>query len=68
MYWSGLLRPPPGDLADPGMEPVPLMSPGLAGEFFTTSATWEALITCLLNTIYCINCYQEIKIQLLGLP
>ena len=28
---------PPGDLPDPGTEPVPLMSPTLAGEFFTTS-------------------------------
>ena len=32
-YWSGLLFPSPGDLADPGIEPA---SPALAGEFFTT--------------------------------
>ena len=32
------------DLPDPGLEPMSLMSPELAGEFFffTTSATWEA--------------------------
>ena len=41
-YWSGLQCPPPGDLPDPGIEPVSLMSPALAGKFFTTSATWEA--------------------------
>ena len=41
-YWSGLPCPPPGDLPDPGIEPVPSMSPALAGRFFTTSATWEA--------------------------
>ena len=41
-YWSGLLCPPPGDLPDPGVEPVSLMVPALAGGFFTTSATWEA--------------------------
>ena len=41
-YWSGLLCPPPGDLPDPGMEPVALMIPELAGGFFTTSATWKA--------------------------
>ena len=35
-YWSGLLHTPPGDLPDPGMEPVSLMSPALAGGFFTT--------------------------------
>ena len=42
-YWSGLPCPPPGDLPNPGIEPVSLMSPALAGGFFTTSATWEAL-------------------------
>ena len=42
-YWSGLPCPPPRDLPDPGIEPVVLMSPALAGVFFTTSATWEAL-------------------------
>ena len=41
-YWSGLLCPLPGDLPNPGIEPTSLMSPVLAGEFFTTSATWEA--------------------------
>ena len=40
-YWSGLPCSPPGDLPDPGIEPVSLMSPTLAGEFFTTWATWE---------------------------
>ena len=39
---NGLSCPPPGDLPNPGMEPAPLMSPALAGRFFTTSATWEA--------------------------
>ena len=42
-YWSGFLCPPPRDLPDPGIEPVSLMSPALAGGFFTTSATWETL-------------------------
>ena len=43
-YWSGLPCPSPGDLPTPGMEPtsLSLMSPALAGGFFTTSATWEA--------------------------
>ena len=40
-YWR-LLSPPSGDLLDPGIEPKSLMSPALAGRFFTTSATWEA--------------------------
>ena len=29
------------DLPNSGIEPTSLMSPALAGEFFTTSATWE---------------------------
>ena len=41
-YWSGLPCPPPGDLPDLGIEPVPLTSPALAGRLFTTSAQWEA--------------------------
>ena len=36
--------PFPGDLPDPGIEHASLKSPALAGGFFTTSATWEALI------------------------
>ena len=43
-YWSGLSCPPPGDGLDPGIEPTSLVSPVLAGRFFTTSAIWVALI------------------------
>ena len=42
-YWSGLLFPSPGDLPDPGIELMSLMSSALAGGFFITSITWEAL-------------------------
>ena len=38
-YWSGVPFPSPGDLPDLGIEPVSLMSPALAGRFFTISAT-----------------------------
>ena len=41
-YWSGLPCPPPGNLPDPGVKPVSLTSPALAGRFFITSTTWEA--------------------------
>ena len=41
-YCSGLPFPPPGDLPDPGIELVSLVSPAWAGRFFTASATWEA--------------------------
>ena len=38
-YWSGLPCPPLGDLPDPGIGPVSLVSPASAGVFFTTSTT-----------------------------
>ena len=41
-YWRGLPCPPAGDLPDPRIELASLMSPALAGRFFTTSASWEA--------------------------
>ena len=40
-YWSRLPFPPPGDLPDPGIKPVSLVSPALIGGFFATCATWE---------------------------
>ena len=40
-YWSGLLFPSLGNLPDPGIEPSALRSSALAGELFTTSATWD---------------------------
>ena len=40
-YLSGSPHPPPEDLADPGIEPVSVMSPALAGRFVTSSAIWE---------------------------
>ena len=42
-YWSVLPCPPPGNLPHPGIEPASFMSPALAGKFFSTSTTWEAL-------------------------
>ena len=33
---------PPGDLPNPGIKPMFLTSPALAGRFFTTRTTWEA--------------------------
>ena len=40
-YKSELPFPPPGDLFNPGIKPASLVSPALAGGFFSTS-TWEA--------------------------
>ena len=42
LEWVAVI-PSPGDLHNPGIEFVSVMSPALAGGFFTNSATWEAL-------------------------
>ena len=42
-YWSGLSFPISGDLPDPGIKPESLASSALAGGFFTTASTWEAI-------------------------
>ena len=34
----------PGDLPDPGIKHMSLMSPALAGRFFTTRVTWKPWI------------------------
>ena len=40
-YSNELSFPPPGDLANPGVEPVSLESPALADRFFTTVPLWS---------------------------
>ena len=49
-YWNGLPCPPPGDLPYPGIEPPSLMSPALAGGFFTTNTTSHWFIIKEWNT------------------
>ena len=41
-HWNGLSFPTPGNLPNPGIEPVSVAFPALAGRFFTTSTAWEA--------------------------
>ena len=51
-YRSGLPCPPPEDLPNPGIEPTSLVSPALAGRFFTTSTTWETPDTLRLRVLF----------------
>ena len=51
-YLSELPGPPPGDLLNPGIEPLSLMSPALASGFFTTSTAWEVPYIIHTNTIF----------------
>ena len=46
-YWSGF--PSPGDLPDPGIEPVSLVSPAVAGGFFITSASRKPKIRVVIK-------------------
>ena len=39
-----MLFPSPGDLPNSGIEPESLVSPALAGEFFTTGTIWEIVV------------------------
>ena len=39
-YWIGRPFPSPGNLLDPGIKPMSLTSPSLAGRFFIPGATW----------------------------
>ena len=43
---TGLPCPPPGDLPNPGIELVSLMSPALAGGFFTTEPPEKLHTSC----------------------
>ena len=53
-YWCGLPCPPSGHLPDPAIKPMSLMSPALAGRFFATSATWEAL-PLFFCSLFCVS-------------
>ena len=59
-YWNRLPSPSPGDLPDPGIEPLSVVSPALAGRFFTTTATWEAHFMC--------KCMYKVQLQRNTLP
>ena len=55
-HWSELPCLPPGDLLNPGIELASLVSPALAGGYFTASDAWEAhtyIHVCPLFWIFC---------------
>ena len=54
-YWSQLPFPPSGDIPDLWIKPASLTFPALAGGFFTTGATWEALLLLLLS------CFSRVR-------
>ena len=42
-YWSGLPFPSPEDFPNPRIKPLSLVSPALAGRFFTTTPTGKPI-------------------------
>ena len=52
-YWSGLSRPPPGDLPNPGIKPLSPESPALAGGLF--------LPLCHLGS-QVLNCFSRVPL------
>ena len=59
-YWSGLPFPPPGELSEPGIEP---MSPALTGRFFTTEPPGKAL-----SILYVVEYMCQPQFPILSLP
>ena len=62
-YWSGLPCPPPGDLPDPGMKPVCLLSSVLAGRIFTIVPTGKPYTTMTkiamrFSSVQLLSCVQ----------
>ena len=60
-YWSVLPYPTPRDLLDPGIESTSLMSPALAGKFFTTSATYTFISCNKSENIWLIHKHLELS-------
>ena len=52
-------RDHPEDLPNPGTEPMSLMSPPLAGGFFTTSTAWKSPILLLVTCVLCVLVVQS---------
>ena len=55
-YWNGL--PPPRDLPNPEIEPISLVSPALAGEFFTTGTTWDYIVGIITPLKWSLRKYE----------
>ena len=51
-YWSGLPFPPPGDLPDPGIEP---MFPALAGGFLTAEPPGKPEVREVMSHLFAVK-------------
>ena len=61
-YWSELPFPPPGDLSEPGIEPMSLASPAWVGRFFTTAPPEVTIFLVWVSNLYIevfLNCVVD---------
>ena len=63
-YWSGLSFPSLADLHDPGIELLSLMSPALAGQFFTSRPPARPLVSFNLEQFLSFSLYFTVLIFL----
>ena len=63
---SGLPCPPPGDLPDPGMEPMSPLSPALPSRFVTTSTAWDVPCAVLRLVTQCLTLCNPVDCSLPG--
>ena len=68
LYSNSVSCHPPGDLPDPGIEPMSLTSPAVAGRFFTTSTTWEAQVQFSSVSQLCLTLCNTMNCSTPGLP
>ena len=61
-YWSGLPFPCPGDLPDPGIEPMSPESHVLTAEFFTTEPPGKPLFFFFYVSAFFVLCFCFIMV------
>ena len=60
-YWSGLPFPFSGVLLGPGIKPVSLVSPALAGRFYTTVPPGKIAVSIPISTSVSVFCTKSVK-------
>ena len=65
-YWNGLPFSPPGEIPDPGIEPMSLRPPTLTGEFFITSTTWAFQVAQWIKKSPAMQETQKMRVGYLG--
>ena len=65
-YWGGLPFPTPEHLHNPVIKPMSLLSPALAGRFFTTAPPWKLQFSSVAQS--CLTLCNPMNRSTPGLP